>query len=454
MLRSRRAQIAGWGQWPVQECRLLRPEKYRHLSPRCAGQGQLIARGLGRSYGDAALNENGQVLLTQRVNRFLEFDRGQGIIRAESGVSLADMIELALPAGWFPAVVPGTRQVSLGGCVAADVHGKNHHRDGSFGGHLLGLELFTATDRVTCSSAAEPDLFRATIGGMGLTGVIGEVTMRLRPVRSAYIIARHQVAEDLESLIGYLTEPSYDDHYTVAWLDCFARGPELGRGIVISGHHAEPEELSTGLRVRPFVQPPLRELSLPVNLPGWLLSPLTGRVFNEFYFRGQAGRRGSFVIDCGRFFFPLDGLDHWYRLYGRRGFLQYQCVLGGTQAAAGVRRLLERLQRAGCYSLLAVLKRLGPGNDCPLSFPREGYTLALDIPRRALPDFSLLADMDRITLEHGGRVYLAKDARLDARTFRMMYPDYPRWLEVKRAADPDNVFSSSLARRLDIGGAG
>lgn len=453
MLRSRRTQIAGWGRFPVQECHLLRPEKYRHLSPLCAGPGNLIPRGLGRSYGDAALNENGQVLLTERVNRFLEFDREQGIIRAESGVRLADLIELALPSGWFPVVVPGTRQVSLGGCVAADVHGKNHHRDGSFGDHLLRMDLFTGRGLESCSPDNEPDLFGATIGGMGLTGVIGEVVMKLLPVRSAYIVARHQVAADLESLVRYLAEPAYDDHYTVAWLDCFARGAELGRGIVISGHHAEPEELPPGLRARPFAQPPLPELSLPVNLPGWLLSTLTGRAFNEFYFRRQAARRGSFVIDCGRFFFPLDALDHWYRLYGRRGFLQYQCVLGGTQAAAGVRRLLERLHRAGCYSLLAVLKRLGPGNRNPLSFSREGYTLALDIPRRALPDLSFLADLDRITLEHEGRVYLAKDARLDRRTFRLMYPDYPRWLEVKRAVDPDNIFSSSLARRLNIGEA-
>jgi len=240
MLRSRRTQIAGWGRFPVQECHLLRPEKYRHLSPLCAGPGNLIPRGLGRSYGDAALNENGQVLLTERVNRFLEFDREQGTIRAESGVRLADLIELALPSGWFPAVVPGTRQVSLGGCVAADVHGKNHHRDGSFGDHLLRMDLFTGRGLESCSPDTEPDLFGATIGGMGLTGVIGEVVLQLLPVRSAYIIARHQVAADLESLIRYLAEPAYDDHYTVAWLDCFARGAELGRGIVISGHHAEP----------------------------------------------------------------------------------------------------------------------------------------------------------------------------------------------------------------------
>ena len=453
MLRSRKARIGGWGQWPVQNCYLLRPEKYRHLSPGCAGQGKLIARGLGRSYGDAALNEMGQVLLTERVNRFLEFDRGQGIIRAESGVKLADLLRVTLPAGWFPAVVPGTRQVSLGGCVAADVHGKNHHRDGSFGDHLLGLELFTATDRVSCSPDSEPDLFRATVGGMGLTGVIGEVTLRLRPVGSGFLLARHQAAPDLDTLIRYLAEPAHDDQYTVAWLDCLARGAEMGRGIVISGHHAEPDELPSALRASPFSLPAALELSLPVNLPGWFLNPLAGRAFNEVYFRRQAARRGSFVIDCGRFFFPLDALDHWYRLYGRQGFLQYQCVLAGTQAPAGVRRVLERLQRAGCYSLLAVLKRLGPGNRNFLSFPREGYTLALDIPRRALPDLSLLDDLDRITLEHEGRVYLAKDACLDPRTFRSMYPDYGRWLQVKRAVDPGNLFSSSLARRLDIGGA-
>ena len=453
MPRSREAQIAGWGQWPVQNCHLLRPEKYCYLSPRAAGPGTIIARGRGRSYGDAALNENGQVLLTERVNRFLEFDRGQGIIRTESGVSLADLLRVTLPAGWFPAVVPGTRQVSLGGCVAADVHGKNHHRDGSFGDHLLGLELFTATDKLSCSPASEPDLFRATIGGMGLTGVIGEVTLRLRPVGSAYIVARQHAAPDLDTLIRFLAEPAHDDEYTVAWLDCLARGAELGRGIAISGHHAALEELPAALRAKPFFLPLAREFPVPVNLPGWFLNPLAGRAFNEFYFRRQAARHDSFVIDCGRFFFPLDALDHWYRLYGRHGFLQYQSVLGGTQASAGVRRLLERLQRAGCYSLLAVLKRLGSGNSSPLSFPREGYTLALDIPRRALSDLSLLADLDRITLEHEGRVYLAKDARLGARTFRSMYPDYPRWLKVKQAVDPDNIFSSSLARRLDIGGA-
>lgn len=453
MLHSRRTQIAGWGHYPVEECDLLRPEKYRHLAPSAAGPGNLIARGLGRSYGDAALNQGGQVLLTERVNRFLEFDREQGIIRAESGVSLADLVRVTLPAGWFPAVVPGTRQVSLGGCVAADVHGKNHHRDGSFGDHLLDLELFTATDRVTCSPTTAAELFRATVGGMGLTGVIGEVTLRLRPVRSGYILARHQAAADLETLVRYLAEPAHDDHYTVAWLDCLARGAELGRGIVISGHHAEPEELPPALRFQPFVLPPLPEHSLPVNLPGGVLSPLAGRAFNEFYFHRQAARRGSLVMDCNRFFFPLDALANWYRLYGRRGFLQYQCVLGGSQAPAGIRRMLELLQRAGAFSPLAVLKRLGPGNGCPLSFPREGYTLALDIPRRILGDLSLLARLDRIVLEHEGRVYLAKDARLDPPTFRWMYPEYGRWLQVKQTVDPGGRFSSSLARRLEIGGA-
>jgi len=438
--------ISGWGRYPVQICKLQRPERYADLGP---GSGNAIARGQGRSYGDAALNENGLVLLTERVNRFLEFDAVNGILRAEAGVTLAEILPLIVPKGWFLPVTPGTKFVSLGGCAAADVHGKNHHYDGSFGNHVVALELIISDGtRVMCSPSKNANLFWATIGGMGLTGIIGEVTIQLIPVQSNYMMVRHHSADNLEQLFQLLQNPASDDRYTVAWIDSMARGDQLGRGIAMSGHHVAMEELPGNFHrsIKPE-----RKRSIPFDLPGWVLNSQTLSAFNSRYFKREGNRRYPFLSGYDPYFYPLDAVTNWNRMYGKRGFVQYQCVIPDATSFEGIRKLLEELSNSRRPSFLAVLKRLGSQGRGLLSFPMAGYTLALDLPIRDKGLFSQLNRLDEIVLQHGGRVYLAKDARLSAESFRDMYPNYAEWLRIKYEIDPLNRFSSSLSRRLRIG---
>jgi decaprenylphospho-beta-D-ribofuranose 2-oxidase len=438
--------LSGWGRYPVQSCELERPERYADLRP---GSGSLIARGQGRSYGDAALNENRRVLLTERVNRLLEFDAKQGVLHAEAGVTLAEILGVIVPNGWFLPVTPGTKFVSLGGCVAADVHGKNHHHDGSFGNHVLSLELILADgSRKTCSPSENPELFWATVGGMGLTGIIGEVTLKLVPVQSAYVRVQHHAAANFDHLFGLMQDASLDDRYTVAWLDSMASGAQFGRGIVMCGHHALPDELPAD--GDPFVVKREHARSIPFDFPSWGLNALSISAFNAKYYSREGGRREPFLSGYAPYFYPLDAIGNWNRMYGKRGFVQYQCVIPDVSAYEGVRQLLQELSGSRRPSFLAVLKRLGAQGNGLLSFPMAGYTLALDLPIRDEGLFMLLNKLDEIVLRYGGRVYLAKDARLSAESFRAMYPRYAEWLRIKNAADPENRFSSSLSRRLGV----
>ena len=272
--------ISGWGRYPVQSCALLRPERYADLRP---DAGSVIARGQGRSYGDAALNQYGKVLLTERVNRLLEFDLVNGIMRAEAGATLAEILDVIVPMGWFLPVTPGTKFVSLGGCVAADVHGKNHHHDGSFGDHLLSMELILADgSRVGCSPGERPELFWATVGGMGLTGIIGEVTLKLIPLQSALMKVHHHAATDFEQLYRLMQDPGLDDRYSVAWIDSLATGKHLGRGIAMCGHHAAAAEVPDNSHgdIKPA-----NGHAIPFDIPAWVLNPLSITAFNSRYFK-------------------------------------------------------------------------------------------------------------------------------------------------------------------------
>jgi decaprenylphospho-beta-D-ribofuranose 2-oxidase len=439
--------VSGWGRYPVQPCALERPERYADLR---SAADSVIARGQGRSYGDAALNQNGRVLLTERVNRLLGFDAVNGVLRGEAGVTLAEILAVIVPQGWFLPVTPGTKFVSLGGCVAADVHGKNHHHDGSFGDHVMSIELILADGkRVSCSASENPELFWATVGGMGLTGIIGEVTLKLIPIQSAYMKVRHLAAENFGQLFRHMQDPGNDDRYSVAWIDSLATGNHLGRGIAMCGHHAADEEVPDDYQGDIKTA---RNRSIPFDFPAWALNPLSISAFNSRYYKKEGSRRYPFLCNYDHYFYPLDVIAAWNRMYGKRGFVQYQCVIPEAAAFAGIRTLLEELSGSRRPSFLAVLKRLGPQGRGMLSFPMAGYTLALDLPIRDDGLFALLDRLDEIVLQHGGRVYLAKDARLSAASFRAMYPRYAEWLKIKAAVDPQNRFSSSLARRLEIGG--
>lgn len=444
---TRTVRLSGWARYPSIETRIVRPERYAQTTALCREESSLIARGCGRAYGDAALNGSGLVLATERLDRMLAFDADTGLLRAEAGLTLDSLLRHFIPRGWFPPVTPGTRHVSLGGCVASDVHGKNHHLDGSFGAHVESLELLTADGtRHEIGPAREDELFNATTGGMGLTGLIGEVGLRLRAIESAYIQARHRPARHLDELMGLFSDPACDDDYTVAWIDCLSGG----RGVLMSGHHAAIEELPAELRGTPLQTEARRVLDVPFNLPGGLLNGLTVGAFNALYYRMNGDRQDPFITDYGSFFYPLDGLGQWYRLYGRRGFIQYQCVFPETTANAGLHRLLGILQSHRMAPFLAVLKRMGAAAPGALSFPGPGYTLAVDLPINGSAAHRLTAELDAVTQEHGGRVYLAKDACLTPEGFREMYPRYPQWLSVKRAVDPENRFRSALSDRLGI----
>lgn len=440
--------ISGWGRYPLQRCELERPERYADLRPTTD---TVIARGQGRSYGDAALNEHGRVILTERIDRMLELDAKQGILRAEAGVTLADILPVIVKQGWFLPVTPGTQFVSLGGCVAADVHGKNHHHDGSFGNHVQAIKLIMADgSETTCSASDHAELFWATVGGMGLTGIIAEITLKLIPIATAKMRVQHRPASNLKQLFELLENPELDDQYSVAWIDCLAIGEHLGRGVAMFGHHATTQEYTAA---NPLDSKPKKKRALPFDFPSWVLNPLSIKLFNKLYFWKEGRKTTPFITDYDSYFYPLDALEKWNRMYGKRGFVQYQCVLPAAHALEGMTALLKELSASRRASFLAVLKRLGAEGKGHLSFPTAGYTLALDLPLRDKALFSLLDKLDHITLQYGGRVYLAKDARISAESLRRMYPRFAEWQKIKQQIDPKNRFSSSLSRRLQMGGA-
>lgn len=448
---TKKMQLASWNRYPVQGCVVERPERYAEFNPASCIS---IARGQGKSYGDAALNENGRVVLTERLNRLRVLDIEQGFIRAEAGLTLDDLLRIIVPRGWFLPVTPGTRYISLGGAVAADVHGKNHHCEGSFGRFVTDLELRTSSgEKITCSPEENSDLFWASIGGMGLTGFIGEIGLRLRRIPSAYIKAQHQKASNLDALFKLFDDSAYDAPYTVAWIDTLSRGAKLGRGVFMRGHHAELDELSAELMQQPYSLKPAAAIKVPIDMPASLMNPYSIGLFNTLYHRIEGSKREPFITDYRKFFYPLDSLLNWNRMYGKRGFLQYQCVIPEPYAYEGIRKLIERLAASRHSSFLAVLKRMGPMGQGMLSFPMAGYTLALDLTLSDSSLFTLLNELDDLVVGYGGRIYLAKDARLSASAFRAMYPRYGEWLEVKRRVDPDGCLSSSLSRRLRIGEA-
>lgn len=445
-----RQQLTSFNYYPKQTCLLARPERYHELSTTTQ---PTIARGQGRSYGDAALNENAQVLLTERLNRFLAFEHKTGQLTAEAGVTLTEILALIVPYGWFLPVTPGSQQISLGGCIAADVHGKNHHHVGSFGNYILWLELITADGRaLRCSRSENADLFAATIGGMGLTGIIGAACIQLTPVESSYMHVTYTAAKNLSDAIALLLNPKIDDAYSVAWIDTLASGDKFGRTIIMAAHHATLAELNTQQAEHPLAVFSSHFLPVPFSCPSWLLNQKTQFLFNEFYYRRHTKKTEPFISTYQQYFYPLDSLQNWGRLYGKRGFVQYQCVLPLQTSEAGLQQLLAHLQKTAYPAFLAVLKRFGEKpNPGLLSFPLSGFTLALDIPIKNIGLFRVLDELDAIVMQHGGRIYLAKDARLNPQAFRTMYPNYDQWLSIKQKIDPNNLFSSSLARRLEIG---
>jgi decaprenylphospho-beta-D-ribofuranose 2-oxidase len=442
--------LSGWGRYPVESCRLFRPEKRSEVAAALASglQSSYISRGLGRSYGDAALNEGAGVIWHTRLNRFLSFDAASGVLECESGVSLAEIIQYFMPRGWFLPVTPGTKFVTAGGAIAADVHGKNHHKDGAFSNFLLDLRLLAPTGEVLlCSPTAHSEIYWATVGGMGLTGVILSARLRLRRVDSAYVFVDFHKAQNLDDALATMEASDERYEYSVAWIDALAIGKTMGRSILMRGNHASAAELPARLR-HVLATPVAPRWNLFIDFPSAALNRLTVKAFNTVYYAAHhtAPRQ---LVSFEKFFYPLDTINHWNRMYGKRGFVQYQIALPQESGREGLRTILDRLARSGRGSFLAVLKRFGDAGSGLLSFPLRGYTLALDIPvDRGLVAF--LHELDRMTLDHGGRIYLAKDAVLRAEDFAGMYPKLESFRAIQRKLDPQRLFSSSLARRLAI----
>ena len=438
--------LSGWGRYPVADCAIFRPRAASDAVAAADRLPDLIPRGNGRSYGDASLNPTA-TLDMRRVDHMLEFQASAGTMTCEGGVLLADLIDTMLPRGWFPPVTPGTKLVTIAGMIASDVHGKNHHRAGSFCDHVDWIDLATGDGEVRrCSPTVHSDLFAATCGGMGLTGVILRACFRMLRVESGFIRQRTIRAPQLADAFAVF-ERSLDSTYSVAWIDCLASGDDLGRSVILLGEHALVEDLDAGRRAAPFELPRRRPKRVPIDFPALALSRASVRIFNKLYYAAQ--RPGDAVVNLDSYFYPLDAIQDWNRIYGKGGFVQYQCVLPLHESEVGIRRLLTEIAAVGQASFLAVLKRLGKESFGLLSFPREGYTLALDFP--ATPtNLALLNRLDVITTEHGGRIYLAKDAHMQADSFETGYSKVQAFREVRRRYGLDQHFSSLLSRRLKI----
>ncbi len=442
-------KLSGWGRYPVLDCRVERLREGEALPAllRCADT--LIARGNGLSYGDAALNPE-LTLCMLGMDRMQAFDAKTGLLTCEAGVLLADILDTFVPRGWFPPVVPGTRFVTVGGMIAADVHGKNHYRDGSFGAHVESLILATADGEVrTCSRTEHASLFQATVGGMGLTGVILSASFRMQPIETAFVMEETLATRNLDETMTLL-ETSHEWPYSLVWVDCLAQGAKMGRAVMTRGAFMERAALPPRLTSDPLRPVPGGKLALPIDAPSVMLNRFSMGLFNELYYRRGHARAGTRLVHFGPFFFPLDRVGMWNRLYGRRGFVQHQCVLPKSGGLSGITALLERMAAGGQGSFLAVARLFGPAGDGLMSFPMEGYTLALDFPMRN-GVLALLDELDEIAHRHGGRVYLAKDARCVPERIREGYPRLDAFKAVRaETAGASPGFASALSRRLAL----
>lgn len=429
----------GWGRALSASGRMARPERAAELSRLVAETpGPLAVIGNGRSYGDAPLVSGGHAILATRLDRVLGFDAESGVVEAEPGITVRDLIDIFAPRGWMPAVAPGTGFATLGGCIANDVHGKNHHAAGSFGQHVESFELLGADGVLRRVSPEEDaDRFEATMGGLGLTGAILSARLRMAPCPSAHVEVHERRMADLDAFMDAFAGSAAT--FSVGWIDATAGGRGLGRGLL------EEAEFAAGPHPAPRAA---RGRAVPFDAPGVLMSAPVVRVFNQLWFARVPAEGRTRIRPLTGFLFPLDAIRDWNRLYGRRGFHQFQCVLPDP-AAETLHVMLREVAASGLFSPLAVLKRLGEGRAGILSFPMPGWTLALDFPnRRRAPE--LLRRLERLARDAGGRIYLAKDAMASAEGVAAMYPGLPRFREILGRIDPAGRFETDLARRLGL----
>lgn len=437
--------ISGWGAYPRAESQVISPRTPDQLIAHLP-DGPFIPRGAGRAYGDSAIGRV-STLSTLNLNRVIAFDPATGLLTAEAGIRLWEIIEAFLPRGYFPAVVPGTKQVTLGGMIASHVHGKNHHLVSGFGQTVESLVLIGADGQPrTCSPSEHPELFSATVGGMGLTGVIAQATIRLQPVETAYIRQKTIVAQNLDAAVDAFERNAHWT-YAVAWIDTLARGAHLGRSLVYLGEHARLAELGPHLRDAPLATPDRRRLAVPFEAPDWAMNRLTVSALNFGYFQKGALQAPEAIVPIDPYFFPLDSISDWNRAYGRQGFVQHQCVIPKARSREVLADMLDLVATRGNPSFLAVLKLMGPDEAGLMGFPLEGYTLALDF--QATPKtFALLEQLDQRVAAAGGRLYLTKDARQSPAMVEAGYPNLARFRALRRDTGATPRFSSLQSERL------
>jgi decaprenylphospho-beta-D-ribofuranose 2-oxidase len=430
-------EIYGWGRYPKQDARLLMPSTIASLESISKQENSFITRGMGRSYGDSANAPH--VLQTTYINHFIEFDKVTGKLTVQAGITLREILEVIVPNGWFLPATPGTGYVTLGGAIASDVHGKNHHNAGTFGQHVNSLSILLGNGEVlTTSPHHHADLFHATCGGMGLTGVIISATIQLLPIRSSLIYQKTIKADSIEAACETF-ESNSDASYSVAWIDCLSKGKNLGRSVIMLGEHAEQGGLEIDIR---------QKVSIPFSTPSALLNSLTMKAFNTAYWHKSKDNLRQ-TVALMPYFYPLDAVGEWNRLYGKKGFVQFQCVLPKIDGVSNMRSLLTDISNSGEGSFLAVLKQFGAGNKNFLSFPREGYTLALDfkVSDTAIKTVKKLEDK---VVDMGGRLYLTKDAVMQESTFKATYPNWEKFEEVREQYGAVGKFSSAQSKRLGL----
>lgn len=449
-MRSLIKTISGWGNYPAYSCRVFRGERPREQKEILATPNEsFIARGLGRAYGDAALNADHGVILQERFDKYLAFDPRTGLLECEGGVSVEDLLATFLPRGFFPPATPGTKYITVGGAIAADIHGKNHHREGSFSHGVESLSVMLASgETVSCSREKNPDLFRATVGGMGLTGIITGAKFRLQSVPSSRMKVYFKKTRNLEETLAQFVATDEKYGHSVCWLDTVASGPKLGRGVMMLGNFAGADDLhesGSALHALAFK----KKTNVPFFFPEFTLNKLSIALFNSAVYAHYPNDKTK-IQTIDRYYYPLDSITNWNRGYGKAGFIQFQAVWPKASSAEALKKTLEAIQNAGELSFLSVLKTLGPESDGYLSFPMPGHTLALDIPYRGKNTDALARRLNALTLDYGGRVYLAKDAFLTADQTRRMYPHYDDFLAAKHKWDPAGRFASSLSKRVGL----
>lgn len=443
--------LTGWGRTnPVMSSKLELPinSDWPAMLKALSSSG-VIARGLGRSYNDAAQLSGGSFIDTTIWNQVIHFDPAKGILTAQAGVSLDQIMKEFSEYGFFIPVTPGTRQVTLGGAIACDVHGKNHHKDGSFAQYVMAFDLATPTGVVTVTREEHPQLFNATCGGMGLTGVILNATIKLIRIETSYIKVDTHKTKDLDQTLSMMEEQDHNYRYSVAWIDSLSQGASLGRSVLTRGDHALLSELDAPLRKAPLAFKPKALISAPDIFPSGLLNVFTVKAFNEIWYRKAPNAETGAIQHSSAFFHPLDSVNNWNRIYGPRGFIQYQYVVPFSEVEV-VRKSLELLTKHRAGSFLSVLKRFGKPSGGLISFPIEGWTLALDLPVGATRLPRLLDQLDQMVLEANGRVYLAKDARVRRGVLEQMYPNLSEFKNIVSSVDPTRILSSDLTRRLGI----